>query len=123
MAQRPRLRASHRVVPCVRVDERGVMRQPMCVSLLVAALLSLLALTRPLASQVVTGIVVEADSTTPLASAIVTATDARGATAARALTGQRGEFHVALPRSGRYALTVLRIGYQPTHGPVFTVAD
>jgi hypothetical protein len=72
--------------------------------------------------QVVTGTVVQPDSTTPLAGAIVVVTDAQGATIARVLTGSRGGFSVALPAPARYSLTLLRIGYRPTVGPTVTVA-
>ena len=71
--------------------------------------------------QVVTGIVVQPDSTTPLAGAIVVVTDAQGAAIARVLTGSRGGFSVALPAPARYTLTLLRIGYRPTIGPTLNM--
>ena len=72
--------------------------------------------------QVVTGTVVQPDSTTPLAGAIVVVTDAQGGTIARVLTGSRGGFSVALPAPARYNLTLLRIGFRPTAGPTVDVA-
>ena len=72
--------------------------------------------------QVVAGTVVQPDSITPLAGAIVMVTDALGTTIARVLTGPRGGFSVALPAPARYSLTLLRIGYRPTVGPTLTIA-
>jgi hypothetical protein len=74
------------------------------------------------AAQVVRGIVVLPDSTTPASGVIVLATDARGTTAARALTTSRGQFAVTLPAPGRYGFTLLRIGYRPTRIPEIDVA-
>ena len=68
-----------------------------------------------------TGTVVQPDSITPLSGAIVVVTDARGAAVARVLTGSRGGFSVALPAPAQYTLTLLRIGYRPTLGPVVSV--
>jgi len=74
-----------------------------------------------LAAQVVHGTVSLPDSTTPLPGVIVTATDARGATAARALSGARGEFTLRMAATGQYSLKVLRIGFRPTQGPLLSV--
>jgi hypothetical protein len=74
-----------------------------------------------LAAQVVRGTVSLPDSTTPLPGVIVVATDARGATAARALTGSHGDFTLQMPGAGQYSLKVLRIGFRPTAGPSVTV--
>ena len=70
-----------------------------------------------LAAQVVRGTVVLPDSTTPVSGVIVLATDARGTTAARALTTAQGQFAITLPLPGRYGFTLLRIGFRPTHLP------
>jgi hypothetical protein len=70
-----------------------------------------------LAGQVVRGTVVLPDSTTPAGGVIVIATDARGTTAARALTTSQGQFAITLPLVGRYRFTLLRIGFRPTHLP------
>jgi hypothetical protein len=89
----------------------------------VAAVLVLLAaVVSPVAAQVINGSVVLRDSVTPVAGVIVVATDGRGATAARTLTTARGAFVLRMPDAGRYTLTVLRIGYRPTHGPTVSVA-
>ncbi|MDB4873694.1 MAG: hypothetical protein JWM41_140 [Gemmatimonadetes bacterium] len=77
---------------------------------------------RVLTAQVIEGSVVLRDSTTYVAGAIVFATDAHGATAARTLTSARGTFVLRLPSAGQYNLEVLRIGYRPTQGPSVTVA-
>jgi hypothetical protein len=84
-------------------------------SLLSAAVaLSLVGAGR-LAGQIIRGTVVLPDSTTPASGVIVIATDARGTTAARALTTSQGQFAVTLPAPGRYGFTLLRIGFRPTH--------
>jgi hypothetical protein len=88
---------------------------------LVVAIASALA-GAPLAAQVVTGVVVQRDSVTAVASVIVAAVDAQGASVVRTLTSQRGEFVLRLPSSERYSLRVLRIGYRPTQGPAVSVA-
>jgi hypothetical protein len=75
----------------------------------------------PLVAQTVLGTVVLPDSS-PVVGAIVLASYANGATAGRALTGQRGQFVLRLSSEGRIDLRVLRIGYRPTVGPSLTVA-
>lgn len=71
----------------------------------------------PIDAQVVRGAVLLPDSVTPVTGVIVVATDDRGATAVRALTGARGDFVLKLPAEGRYFLRVLRIGFRPAPGP------
>ena len=79
--------------------------------------------TRPIAAQVISGVVVLPDSATPAAGVIVVATDASGRESSRALSSERGEYSLRLPSSGRYTLKVLRIGYRPTVGPIVAVTD
>ena len=76
-----------------------------------------------LSSQVIRGVVVLPDTSTPVAGAVVVATTERGPSSVRALSGAKGEFTLRLPAPGRYDLKVLRIGYRPTQGPSITVAD
>src|SRR5262249_20801289 len=76
-----------------------------------------------LVAQTVTGTAVLPDSASPAAGAIILAVDARGSTAGRALTNQRGDFTIRLPASGRYSIRLLRIGYRPTVAPAIDVAD
>ncbi len=76
-----------------------------------------------LSSQIIRGVVVLPDSSTPVAGAVVVATTERGPSSVRALSGAKGEFTLRLPAPGRYDLKVLRIGYRPTQGPSVTVAD
>jgi hypothetical protein len=73
---------------------------------------------RSMAAQRLRGDLFLPDSVTRAGGVIVVVTDNRGATAARALTNERGEFDFALPRAGRYDLHLLRIGFRPTvvHG-------
>src|SRR5437868_174141 len=73
-----------------------------------------------LAAQTVRGTVVLPDGSTPAPSVIVIATDARGTTAARALTTAMGQFTLTVP-AGRYAFTLLRIGYRPTRIPEMSI--
>lgn len=73
-----------------------------------------------LEAQLVRGHVVQPDGT-PVAGVIVVATDARGATAGRALTNERGHFVLPLPAGGRFELKLLRIGYRPTRGALIDV--
>jgi hypothetical protein len=85
------------------------------------ATLALLLAAQTARAQVITGTIVQPDSTTPLAGAIVVITDARSATIERVLTSSRGGFSVALPGPAQYSLTLLRIGYRPTVGPIVNV--
>jgi hypothetical protein len=62
------------------------------------------------------------DSSGPARGAIVVVTNEHGATQARALTGDGGQFDVAIAGPGRYELRVLRIGFRPTIGPTFDLA-
>ena len=72
-------------------------------------------------AQVVRGSVLLPDSATPAAGVLVSALDARGATAARALTTDRGFFSLAVGSPGRYSLRVTRIGFRPTEVPAFEI--
>ena len=88
-----------------------------------ALMLGLCASAGP-AQSVVRGRVTMADGTTRASGVIVVANPVDGIPAAvtRALTSQRGEYQIALPRAGRYQIQALRIGFRPTAGPVVTVA-
>jgi hypothetical protein len=61
----------------------------------------------------VRGRVLRADSVTPAANVVVTAVDAKGATAARGITGPNGDYVLQL-RAGTYEVRALRIGFRPT---------
>ncbi|MFI5244149.1 MAG: carboxypeptidase-like regulatory domain-containing protein, partial [Gemmatimonadales bacterium] len=78
----------------------------------------LLAVAGGLGAQTVRGIVMLPDSSRA-AGVIVTASDAKGAVAARALTGEGGGYELRLPGAGRYDVRVLRIGFRPTVVPAF----
>jgi Carboxypeptidase regulatory-like domain len=75
----------------------------------------------PLAAQTIRGIVTLPDSSRA-PGVIVVAADAKGATAARALTGEAGTYELRLPGGGHYDVTVLRIGFHPTVVPGFDIA-
>jgi hypothetical protein len=97
---------------------RGYVIKPRKVLTLWAA--TLLLAVAPLGAQTVRGIVTLADSARA-AGVIVIATDAQGATAARALTGEAGTYELRLPRAGHYDVKVLRIGFRPTVVPGFDI--
>jgi hypothetical protein len=82
--------------------------------------LAALAGVAPLGAQTVRGIVTLPDSSRA-AGVIVMATDAKGETAARALTGEAGTYELRLPAAGHYDVKVLRIGFHPTVVPGFDV--
>lgn len=79
-------------------------------------------LATSLAAQTVRGTVVMRDSA-PATGVIVVAIDDHGRASARALANSRGEFVLQLPRAGRFAFRLLRIGYRPTDAPAVTVSD
>jgi hypothetical protein len=68
----------------------------------------------PLGAQRLRGRVLLPDSATAARGIIVAALDQSGKTVRSALTGERGEFDLALPRAGRYGVRALRIGFRPT---------
>ncbi|HEV8410223.1 MAG TPA: carboxypeptidase-like regulatory domain-containing protein [Gemmatimonadaceae bacterium] len=74
----------------------------------------------PLGAQTIRGIVTLPDSSRA-AGVIVMATDAKGQTAARALTGEAGTYELRLSGAGHYDVKVLRIGFHPTLVPGFDV--
>ena len=90
---------------------------------LLAAFLAVALPCAALHAQRLRGVVVLADSTTRAAGVIVLVEGLAGESAARALTSERGDFDVALPRPGRYVVRVLRIGYRPTVVPPFDVTS
>jgi len=71
-------------------------------------------------AQTVRGIATLPDSSRA-AGAIVVVSDTAGAVAARALTGEAGNYELRLPAPGTYTLRVLRIGFHPTMVPPFSV--
>ena len=70
-------------------------------------------------AQRLRGVVTEGEGNTPVAGAVVLLLDARGATAARTLTNERGEYALTAPAPGTHQLRVLRIGLTPTMTPPF----
>lgn len=82
----------------------------------------LCALAPPLAAQRLRGQVVLPDSATAAGGVIIVASDSSGRPLARALTSERGDFEMALPRAGRFDIRALRIGFLPTIAPAVTVA-
>lgn len=78
---------------------------------------------RPVAAQVIAGVVVLPDGATPAPSVIVVATDPRGSEMARALSNARGEYTLRLSASATVSLKALRIGFRPTVGPTVTAGE
>jgi hypothetical protein len=77
-----------------------------------------------LAAQRLRGQVLLPDSVSPAARVIVIASDSNGADVAKTSSGEVGEFDLPLPRSGRYRVRVLRLGFRPTIvAPVDVSAD
>ncbi|MEQ1692211.1 MAG: carboxypeptidase-like regulatory domain-containing protein [Gemmatimonas sp.] len=74
-----------------------------------------------MSAQAVRGSVVQLDGATPATGAIVVLEDHAGALVGRTLTDARGEFFVKLADGGVYRARVLRVGYQPTIVPAFSV--
>jgi len=62
------------------------------------------------------------DSVAPAVGVLVAARDARGTEIARAVSNERGEFVLSLPRAGRFEVRALRVGYRPTLVPPLDVA-
>src|SRR4051812_30419156 len=78
--------------------------------------------SRRAAAQAVRGTVVD-PSDRPVAGVLVLMLDSASNIAARALSNDRGEFHVASIRPGSYRLRTLRIGFRPvTSEPISVVA-
>jgi hypothetical protein len=73
-------------------------------------------------AQTLRGFVMLPDSAR-VAGAIVIASDDKGTMAARALTGERGDYELRLPGGGHYEVRVLRIGFRPTTVPAFDIAN
>ncbi|MCC6245526.1 MAG: carboxypeptidase regulatory-like domain-containing protein [Gemmatimonadaceae bacterium] len=73
-------------------------------------------------AQVVRGTVVDATQR-PVAGVVVALLDSAETVVARALTIDNGEYRVVAPRSGRYRLRTLRIGYQPTTSAPYALAE
>ena len=65
-----------------------------------------------LCGQVLRGVVVD-PSDLPIPGVVVTLLDTAATEAARALTGDRGDFRVRVPAPGTYRLRALRIGFRP----------
>src|SRR5258705_7676332 len=77
------------------------------------------AVATPLASQVVTGAVVDSAMTTPVGEGFVVLLGEGGREVARTLTGADGRFSLRAPRPGRYRLRSERIGYVAFVAPPF----
>ena len=73
-------------------------------------------------AQRVRGTVTLPDSSTPATGIIVVATDSLQRVAGRTLSGERGDYTLALPAGGVFVLRALRVGYRPTVLPPITVA-
>jgi hypothetical protein len=86
---------------------------PLLVAVVACATALMAASPSAASAQRIFGAVVLADSTSPAAGAIVTATDSAGVAGERELTSGRGDFVLPVAHPGRYTVTVLRIGSLP----------
>ena len=85
-------------------------------------LLSLLFAASPGAAQTLRGRLVDVDSVTPVASAIVLLQDSAGRTMDKGVSNDAGRFQLRAVAPGTFALRVLRIGYAPWQAPVTLAA-
>src|SRR4051812_47763443 len=75
------------------------------------------------AGQVVRGVAVDA-ADAPVPGVVVLLLDGSSkATAARALTNERGEYRLATPRPGTYEVHTLRIGFRPVASEPVSLAS
>lgn len=98
------------------------MSRRMAVSTMLLRALLLAGLPAALSAQEIRALVVLPDSATPVRGVIVTATDARGAELARAVSDASGNARLTLARGGVVVVRALRVGYRPTALPPVTVA-
>src|SRR5581483_10164634 len=77
--------------------------------------------TRPVASQVVRGVVASNRVPSGIAGAVVLLLDTTGVVRARALTAAGGEFRIASPAREPFRLRTLRIGFRPTTTEAFVI--
>ena len=102
-------------------------------SLLLAAAQTATAVAPPKESAVISGVVVDLDSGTPVRSAVVSLSQSYGRGLSRtATTDAAGRFEIADLPGGEYVLSVIRFGYLPTNfgeqrpggpGSIITLAD
>ncbi len=78
-----------------------------------AALMASVAIASPLRAQTIRGRLVSADSSRPVAGAIVVLRDSSNADIGRTLSGANGSFVIRMPAPGLYRLRTLRIGFRP----------
>jgi hypothetical protein len=81
---------------------------------LTSILTAFAALGAPAAAQQIRGEVVLSDGATRAAGVVVVVSNLAGTSAGRALTNDRGEFELTVPKAGWYAVRLLRIGFRPT---------
>src|ERR1039458_7781366 len=78
-----------------------------------AALTLSVAIASPLRAQTIRGRLVSADSSRPVAGAIVVLRDSSNVDIGRTLSGANGSFVIRMPAPGLYRLRTLRIGFRP----------
>ena len=104
---------SHTLSPR-RLALRPPQRSRTFTRMIARAALLLAFVSAALGAQALRGRVTMPDSVAPAVGILVAASDARGAEIARAVSNERGEFLLPLPRSGRFDVRALRVGYRPT---------
>lgn len=85
--------------------------------------LMLAVLAWPLGAQAVRGRVTSQADSTPLPGVLVQLLSGTGKVVAQRLSDPRGAYLLSAPGAGSYRLRVLRIGFQPTLGVPFLLAD
>jgi Carboxypeptidase regulatory-like domain len=110
-----------------------VIAHAVVLSLLIAAAQSTTAVAPPKESAVISGVVLDLDSATPVRSAVVSLSRSYGRGISRTVTTDAaGRFEIADLPGGEYVLSVIRFGYLPTNfgeqrpggpGATITVAD
>jgi hypothetical protein len=71
----------------------------------------------PAFAQGIAGVVRDSIDRRPISSAVLTLVDSAGATVARTLTSDRGEYRIVLTGTGR-SIRVVRIGFEPRELPI-----
>jgi hypothetical protein len=77
-----------------------------------SAAFAILLLATPATPQAITGRAVDANTGTPVEGVAIALLDSLGTTRGSVLSDSAGEFSIAVPAPGAYALWVNRIGYQ-----------
>jgi carboxypeptidase family protein len=87
------------------------------------ACIMLALIAAPLHAQLVRGRVLASADSTPIAGVVVQLATGSNVVVAQSLSDGRGGFTLRVPAAGEYRLRALRIGFRPTLGEPFAVAE